>query len=380
MILRTLFREKYSQSPVYPLLRKVYRSVAYPLKSLIRTFIRILLNLVGVSVSFDLYPVIQLPMTRKWFLLRTLHGPTFITKSHYFSFRKVLLYWQKDPRVQVHLMNIFNSGGGSVLPISIFQTSISNDGKYELVKISRFSKIKTTHLLSGAVLPKVWVPKESSFFHFYIQVVPYLLRTQSIYANFLDLDSNTSNFEVLDSLLLKLERNSESNCIVKPKFQAKQRGPYPSRSEVLLLRDHLERIGYVRKPQRNLYLTRFGNINGRQVENESDLIELLSKYDFEVIDPGTLPFIDQLEIFSKANIVVAPHGAALSHLVNFPVSSFIIELNNNMDVRWHIRKMSLDLGIKHLLLLGEPKNAGNFTVNVDQIESSLIDHFKSLIS
>ena len=98
---------------------------------------------------------------------------------------------------------------------------------------------------------------------------------------------------------------------------------------------------------------------------------MLGHYDFEVIDPGTLNFKEQLTRFSKAKIVVAPHGAALSHIVNFPIGAKILELNGDSDVRWHIRKMARNLGIDHFLLLGKSCGDGTFLVNLELVKAFL---------
>jgi capsular polysaccharide biosynthesis protein len=133
----------------------------------------------------------------------------------------------------------------------------------------------------------------------------------------------------------------------------------------------LEKLGYKRSPTQNLYITRRGNQNGRHVENESDLLKILDDYDFLFVNPSELSFKNQLELFSNANIVIGPHGAALSHVVNFPNESQVLELNGNRDVRWHIRNMCTDLNIKHTILLGKSNKNGNFEINLELVRDFL---------
>jgi hypothetical protein len=149
---------------------------------------------------------------------------------------------------------------------------------------------------------------------------------------------------------------------------AKQVNLYPAKSEISYLRKHLENIGFERKASQNIYITRTGNLNGRHIENEKELLNILESYDFICVNPDQMSFKEQLNLFATAKIVVAPHGAALSHLVNFPANAKILELNSDRDVRWHIRKMCRDLNLHHELLLGLKSDAGSFNVNLKLVE------------
>jgi capsular polysaccharide biosynthesis protein len=68
-------------------------------------------------------------------------------------------------------------------------------------------------------------------------------------------------------------------------------------------------------------------------------------------------------LFSEARNIVAPHGAALSHLVAVPSSCNIIELNGPSHVRWHFRKMSEALNLRHTLVIGKESTGLNFSVD-----------------
>lgn len=67
-------------------------------------------------------------------------------------------------------------------------------------------------------------------------------------------------------------------------------------------------------PERRLYLSREGAAI-RKVTNEPAVIAMLSRYGFECIETGGIPFKRQAELFLSADIVVAPCGAALANLM-----------------------------------------------------------------
>jgi len=77
---------------------------------------------------------------------------------------------------------------------------------------------------------------------------------------------------------------------------------------------------------RRLYVTRGSAANNRVVVNEPDVFALLRERGFRSIDPGALSVREQIGAFSCAELVVAPHGAALTNLVFLPPGAAVVEL------------------------------------------------------
>lgn len=77
-------------------------------------------------------------------------------------------------------------------------------------------------------------------------------------------------------------------------------------------------------PQR-LYISR-GSARRRRVLNEADLITLLQRWDFEVVQLEHLSFQDQVARFAAAQWVVAPHGAGLTNLVFCAPGTQVLEI------------------------------------------------------
>jgi hypothetical protein len=66
--------------------------------------------------------------------------------------------------------------------------------------------------------------------------------------------------------------------------------------------------------------------HGRRLQNAQEVIELVQRYDFEVVASEALSFQDQVRLFSEADIVVGAHGAGFTNLVFSPARCRAIEL------------------------------------------------------
>lgn len=81
--------------------------------------------------------------------------------------------------------------------------------------------------------------------------------------------------------------------------------------------DHLRQVLPAKqvsgRPTR-LYITRGTTPNTRRVVQEAAIVEALGRRGFTALDPGSLPVQDQIDHFAAAEVIVAPHGAALVNL------------------------------------------------------------------
>lgn len=91
------------------------------------------------------------------------------------------------------------------------------------------------------------------------------------------------------------------------------------------VRDRLPAVRTDDKPSR-IYITRGSVPNTRRVVGETDLWPRLEQRGFVRIDPGTMPVRDQIDHFAAADVIVGPHGAALSNLVFVKPGARVLEL------------------------------------------------------
>lgn len=91
------------------------------------------------------------------------------------------------------------------------------------------------------------------------------------------------------------------------------------------LRENLPARRTTDRPRR-IYVTRGSARNSRRVNNEAEVLSLLRRHGFTVFDPGRHPVQDQIDTFAAAEVVVGPHGAALTNLNFSPPGVRVLEL------------------------------------------------------
>ncbi|MFL6156314.1 MAG: glycosyltransferase family 61 protein [Marmoricola sp.] len=126
-----------------------------------------------------------------------------------------------------------------------------------------------------------------------------------------------------------------------------------------LLRDRLVPAGLDRVPGRNLYLARRAGLHNRCVLNEAEVLALLEPLGFEVVDPGDLSVAEQIRTFAEADVVVAPHGAALANIPFFSPGASLLELFPSGSMVADYWKMTCGVtGLEYQYLSGAGPAAG----------------------
>jgi hypothetical protein len=92
--------------------------------------------------------------------------------------------------------------------------------------------------------------------------------------------------------------------------------------------------------RRKYYLSRNHSIT-RSISNESELMNLLCKFDFEIIRTENKTLDEQIQLFSDCEVLISPHGAGLTNMLFMPKGSEIIEIGHAEIERqplcyWHL--------------------------------------------
>lgn len=138
----------------------------------------------------------------------------------------------------------------------------------------------------------------------------------------------------------------------------------------------------VAQPGRRLYITRRGA--RRSVINEDELAPILDRFGFEMINPGELPFVTQVDLFSQAESIVGPHGAGLTNCVFAPATTKIFELFAPACVRPMYYQLSTVVGQSYWYLVGREsadthemdRGFDNMWISPEEFESTLADMFR----
>ncbi len=129
-------------------------------------------------------------------------------------------------------------------------------------------------------------------------------------------------------------------------------GEYAPPSTVGWLRSALPAKEVASRPSR-IYVTRGNQKNTRRFVREAELVAALEKRGFAVIDPGSLSVQDQIDHFAAADVIVGPHGAALTNLVFAREGARVLELFGPTYVKACFWTLTANIpGVDHRYLVG----------------------------
>jgi hypothetical protein len=112
--------------------------------------------------------------------------------------------------------------------------------------------------------------------------------------------------------------------------------------------------------------------NGRSVVNSNELTPLLTLFGFKTLSCEEMSIADQVEHFSNADVVLAPHGAALANLAFCNPRTLVVELFGD-----HINpifcKLANSMGLRYRAIQGKAVNGRgtrkNFEISQDSLKA-----------
>ena len=132
-----------------------------------------------------------------------------------------------------------------------------------------------------------------------------------------------------------------------------------------------QKLGLTPQPTRKLYVSR-QHASGRRVLNEAELLPLLQAEGFEILYLEKLSFVEQIQHFSEAAVIMGPHGAGLTNLLFAAKQTQIIELLPNDAINHCFWIMASALEQRYTYLTGNVKNAQrDFMVSATQLQDLL---------
>ena len=118
---------------------------------------------------------------------------------------------------------------------------------------------------------------------------------------------------------------------------------------------------------KNIFISR-SNAVERRVVNESEVIETLSKYDFELVRLEENSLLQNSKIFSNSDVIVGPHGAGLTDLI-FCTDSTVVELFGS-KIKPPYERLASVLNVEYTSLECTPKST-DIVVNPERLESEI---------
>lgn len=119
------------------------------------------------------------------------------------------------------------------------------------------------------------------------------------------------------------------------------------------LRRRLPATGTAHTPRR-LYLSRGQRRNSRRYLQEAELVPTLERLGFVVLDPGSLSVQEQIDTFAGAEMIVAPHGAALTNITFCQPGARVLEMFAASYVHLGLRNIAEAIdGVEYRYLVAE---------------------------
>jgi capsular polysaccharide biosynthesis protein len=124
-----------------------------------------------------------------------------------------------------------------------------------------------------------------------------------------------------------------------------------------------------------LYIER-GKSKRRRIPDETRIIEWLKTKSFEIIDCGEMSVKDQAATFAHAELIIAPHGGALTNLMFCREGTKVVELLSSKYPNPCYRNLCGVAGLSYIGIIGNSQKSESTSDLSDSsgvIETSLED-------
>jgi hypothetical protein len=279
-----------------------------------------------------------------------------IREPHYSSLEysylfKSRLHYNYKQRNAKKLKNIFVANNGAVLKNGFLVIgSLENlIGKYdknfyfhhwkqtlEQFVVAKYGKsLKSINLTTGTYysIHTPWF----GYFSWLTSYLPRLIkRVESNDNSILIVPEEWDNIAYVSNILstfqdLKFVKIPTDHHVFVENYYLEPIRPWTShfiKSDLLLVKTHYNKFvtpNVNATPFRRVYISR-RNASRRKVVNEEKLVEILLKFDFEIIEFENLTVLDQVNLMNETDVFIGLHGAGLTNLMFMNQNTKVLEL------------------------------------------------------
>lgn len=128
-----------------------------------------------------------------------------------------------------------------------------------------------------------------------------------------------------------------------------------------------------------IYVTRNRDAKSRRIVNEDDVLAALLPLNFIPVTLTDLSVAEQMQVFSQADIIVAPHGAGLAFMTFCNQDTTVIELNTRMKEKRHYSHIAWHLDLDYYKIICEQAGEQeDMRVPVKTLTNFLQGHYKCI--
>ncbi len=118
---------------------------------------------------------------------------------------------------------------------------------------------------------------------------------------------------------------------------------------------------------RLIFVTRSGK-RGRNLANEKEIVSFLAGIGFEIVELDHLSLLDQIKLFSNADLICGIHGAGLTNILFCKTSVIVLEIFPADFIRVHYYWLSREFGFKYHVVTGQNLLSDrSFILNTDDL-------------
>lgn len=151
---------------------------------------------------------------------------------------------------------------------------------------------------------------------------------------------------------------------------------YPNVADLVALKRQVEsQLPVVASESKRLYISRSGR---RRILNEDALIELLVRYNIDIIEDKPRTVAEQVLIYRSASFIIGPHGASFTNILWCQPGAHLVELFSPNYVPDFFLYMAQRLGLRYSAYFhgpGGPDRSGgleeDILVSIPDLERSL---------
>lgn len=239
--------------------------------------------------------------------------------------------------------------------------------------------------LAGRTGLAVTAEAPGNYYHWLIDLLPRLALLKAVgggwnsYARVL-INGSGAHYERASLAAMGLDANKIVYVDSNDRFQIDS-ATIPSRDDsskaiapwkVRILRELRDSLpNGARESPRRFYISR-RSAPVRRIINEEKLRPLLEENGFEILELESLPWLEQVQLFSKAEVILAPHGAALANAAFCRPGTLIAEINTRESFKSYLRLASAG-SLRFRFIEAMPQIKTSRTIRARENEDMTVD-------
>ena len=220
-----------------------------------------------------------------------------------------------------------------------------------------------------------------NYYHFIIEMLPDIIHVHNRYPNlpiFIPSNLKKTGFipEIFEIFGINPTYYDLSKVLKIKKLMVSPRGKEGNlnKQHIFSLQTQFqEKVGISKdnNPHRRIYISRRKAFK-RKILNEPDVIQLLKKYDFEVIYAEEYTLKEKIKMLSECSIMVSSHGAGFTNILFLKPNQSVVELKAHNNKFWMFYNLSRLTDNKYYYLLCDSDHpehdVANISVDLTKLE------------